>query len=164
MAKLSARQFDVLAREAFGAVLAPYGFSASDSRRCTFWRKVSPEVYHFVMPDKSRRHPQYTVNVFPHSPRLEQEFSAKFPDNLGFATDVESYLSSKEIGMRQQWFWCRTAEGFRRNFDELVRPALLSHAIPYLDQIQTFEDLARVVRRGPYVKRLRELGYGGGYG
>jgi hypothetical protein len=160
VANLSTKQFEALAREVFGAELAPYGFSASDSRRCTFWRKVSADVYHFVMPDKSLRLPQYTVNVFPHSPRFDEDFSAKFPDNLGFATDVESYLSSKGIGMRQGWFWCRTAEGFRRDFAERVRPALIGHAIPLLDQIQSLEAMARVVRRGPYVKRLRDLGYG----
>lgn len=75
MAELSTKEFEALAREAFGAVLAPYGFSANDSKRCTFWRKVSVDVYHFVMPDESLRQPQYTVNVFPHSPRLQQDFS-----------------------------------------------------------------------------------------
>src|SRR5688500_12983601 len=123
MAELSTKEFEALAREAFGAVLAPHGFSANDSRRCTFWRKVAAEVYHLVVPDKSRREPQYTVNVFPHSPLLEADFSTRFPDDLGFATDVESYLSSKGVGMRQGWFWCRTVEGFRRDFEEKVRPA-----------------------------------------
>lgn len=159
MAELSTKDFEVLAREAFGAVLAPYGFSASESRRCTFHRKLSADVYHFVMPDRSRKRPQYTVNVFPHSPLLENDFSAKFPDDLGFTTDVESYLSAQGVGMRQGWFWCRTAEGFRRNFDEIVRPALLSHAIPLLDQLGNLESFTRVVRRGPYVKRLQQLGY-----
>lgn len=160
MAKLSTKEFETLAREAFGAVLAPHGFSANDSRHCTFWRKASAEIYHFVVPDKSRRNPQYTVNVFPHSPRLDADFSTKFPDDLGFATDVESYLSSKAVGMYQEWFWCRTVDGFRRDFEARVRPALLSHAIPLLDQIESLEAMARVVRRGPYVKKFRELGYG----
>jgi hypothetical protein len=158
MIELSTKGFHALARTTFAALLEPHGFSAAGSRRCTLHRKISDDVYHFVVADRSRRLPQYTVHIFPHSPLLDADFLSKFPDDLAFTTDVEGYLAENGIGMRQQWYWCRTDEGFDRNFQTAVRPALLKHAIPYLDGLQDLASFTRVVRRGHFAERLKLLG------
>jgi hypothetical protein len=158
MIELSIKAFDALARATFAAALEPHGFTAAGSRRCTLHRKISSNVYHFVVADRSLRLPQYTVHIFPHSPLLDADFHSKFPDNLGFTTDVDGYLSEKGVGMRQRWYWCKNDESFERNFQTIVRPAVLEYAIPFLDSLPDLASFARVVRRGYFAERLKELG------
>ncbi|WP_156480531.1 hypothetical protein [Aquipseudomonas alcaligenes] len=146
-------KFDRIAREAFGSVLGPLGFSCSESKACTFYKKVGTELYHFVMPDQLSGQEKYDIKVFFHSPLLEPTaWNDKFPDTLGIPTDSWSYLSSRTgVGPRQELFWCRTEEGFMRNFESKVKPALLQFVAPYFDSIQTLEEAIPLIKSRHYV-------------
>ncbi len=158
MERLSSKLFHRYARKAFGEVLEPFGFLCQGTKYSTFWRKINKDIYHFILPDLSLRNFLYDLHVFPHSPVLDEEFRRKFPDDLGFTTDSFSYLHSKTgVGPDQQGYRCRTKEGFLRNFNNLVKPALLNYAVPYLDQIKTIEDMSHVIKKGPFVDRIAKV-------
>jgi len=145
--KLSSKQFYRIACRVFGEVLEPAGFTAEASKRCTFYRQIGPEIWHVVKPRRSFRLPQYNVWVFPHSPRIEPQFQEKFPDDLSPPTDVYCELHPTQgVGLSQEWYWCRTEEGLLRDFKGRVKPALLSHALPYLDRICTYANLLPLIR------------------
>lgn len=149
--KLSAKQFYRVACQAFGEVLEPAGFTSAASKVCTFYRQHGAEIWHFVRPVRSFRLPQYDLWVFPHSPRIETQFQEQFPDELSPPTDVWCNLHSTQgVGLSQEWYWCRTAEGMLRDFAERVKPALLNHALPYLDRICTCDDLLPLIRSWYY--------------
>ncbi|TGN38672.1 hypothetical protein [Marinobacter confluentis] len=145
-------QFDKVAREAFGTILEPLGFSCSESQACTFYKAVSADLYHFVMPDQLHNLPKYDVKIFFHSPLLEPaSWDDKFPDALGIPTESWSYLSSRSgVGPRQELFWCRTEEGFLRGFEEKVKPALLGFAVPYFDSVQTLGQAVPLIKSKHY--------------
>lgn len=108
------------------------------------------------MPDKSQRHPRYDIKVFPHSPELDPDFDKKFPDLLGVTTDILGYLHSKTgVGADQEWYWCRTDEGFVRNFEEKVKPALVNYAIPFREKISSIQDMQGAIKCGPFVARIQ---------
>ena len=143
--RLTARQFSKLARQNFSKVLGPRGFSCEASKHCTFYRQVSDDVWHFVFPDRSRRLPQYDVRVFPLSPRLISDFDERFPDGVDVPPALNAYLHSK-TGIKpfdQEWFWCRTENGFLRDFNSKVRPTIEKHLDAYLDRFQTLADLEK---------------------
>src|SRR5262249_20383236 len=145
--RLSSKQFLRLARRAFGDVLEPAGFSCDASKFCTFYRRVAEDVYHFIRPVRSFRLPQYDLWVFPHSPKLERRFLEKFPEELGPPTDVWCKLDPTEgVGLSQAWYWCRTEQGFLRDFRERVGPAMTKHALPFLDRIRCYEDMVPLIR------------------
>lgn len=151
--RLNQKQFDALAKKAFGSVLEPHGFSCASSKRCTFYRKASEDLYHFIVPDPLIRLPKYDIKVFFSSPILEQEsWAEKFPDDLGIPTDSCSYLHAVSgVGPDQQLFWCRTEEGLLNDFDQRIRPALLSHAIPYLSRYQSLQSAVPAIRHKHYL-------------
>jgi hypothetical protein len=143
--RLTQKQFDILARRAFEPVLRSHGFSCERSNHCTFYRRMPGDIYHFIVPDPLRRLPKYDVKVFAHSPRLEAAWDAKFPDALGIPTGSLSALHSRTgVGPNQELFFCRTEEGFIRDFEVRVRPALGIFALPYLDRLKSLADLRRL--------------------
>lgn len=147
---MTSREFDRIAREVFGNVLAPHGFSCADSKRCTFVRTHGDDVFHVIMPDPGTRFTWYDVNVFPTSPRLHVDFDDRFPDDLGNTLDVWGKLNDRTgIGMVQARFNCKTEDNFRSRFDINVAPLLVSAAIPFLDTIHTYDDLLPHLR-GPF--------------
>ena len=147
------QQFDKLANEAFGGVLAPAGFSNDKSRYCTFYREVSDGFYHIVMPDLGTRGAWYDVKVFAYSSCLTPRFEEIFPDDLGIPTDIFCHLGSSGIGPDPMEFNCKNEENFRRRFTSTVAPLLESVAIPYLEQFQTLNDLLPEIR-SPLSKAL----------
>jgi hypothetical protein len=148
--KLSAKQFYKVACRAFGEVLEPAGFTSEDSKICTFYRQSGPDIWHLIRPVRSFRFPQYDIWVFPHSPRIEPQFQEKFPDDLSPPTDAWCKLHpTKGVGP-QEWYWCRTEDGMLRDFAERVKPAMLRHALSYLDQIGAYEDLLPLIRSRHY--------------
>jgi hypothetical protein len=140
------REFNALAKQLFGETLGAYGFSHEGSRTAVFHRWNGPDVVHIIYPDLMLRNPTFDVRVFPTSPACDPMFREKFPDRLGATTDSYSYLSSKGVGPFQQIFRGRTEEGFRRNFEREVKPALETLAVPYLDQFCSLSDLIPVLR------------------
>jgi len=156
--RLSDSEFFRLARRAFDDVLKPHGFSCAESRRATFYRKASDFVWHLVTPVRSVRLPKYDVWVFPHSPAIEPSFVLKFPDHLSPATDVWCHLHPTEgIGLSQEWYSGRTEEGFVRNFDRFVAPALIEHAIPYLENIRELDQLLPLIRSRYYREQADQI-------
>jgi hypothetical protein len=143
---MTPKQFDKIASDLIGGVLAPAGFSKEKSRFCTFYRKVSEEIYHVILPDLGTRAAWYDVKVFPASPLLDPMFDAQFPDDLGLPTDSWSYLSERGVGLEQQTFNCKSEDNLRRRFEMTVKPLLLQKAIPYLDQISTIEDMIPLIK------------------
>jgi hypothetical protein len=149
---LSAKKFDALAKKAFGSILEPEGFSCLESTRCTFYRQIADDLFHFVVPDQLRNLPKYDVKVFFNSPRLEPgAWEGKFPDDIGIPTDTWSSLhSTSGVGPDQQLFWCRTEEGFLKDFEGRVRPALIMHAIPYLRGYMSLTQAIPAIRSKHY--------------
>ena len=149
--KMAAKQFYQLARQAFGEALEPLGFSAADSTACTFYRQVAGDIWHIIRPVRSFRLPQYDVWVFPHSPRLDPAFQEAYPDELSPPTDAWCKLHPTEgVGLSQEWYWCRSEDGMLRDFAERVKPALLAHAIPFLDRVSSYDDLLPLIRSRYY--------------
>lgn len=148
---LTTRRFDALARELFGEVLVPRGFTCEGSRHCTFSRKLDGDVFHVVMPVPLRRTVWYEVVVFPTSPRLQSDFHERFPDDLGFTLDIWSRVSEAGVGAQTKQFPCKYESSFKRGFENDVRRLLEQVAIPFLD---TFQDYASILPhlRGPFAK------------
>ena len=88
----------------------------------------------------------YDVKVFATSTRFESNFDELFPDDIGIPSDVCCYLSDAGITSRQVTFNCKTIENFIARFQKTVEPLLTGIAIPYLNEISTFELLAKHVR------------------
>lgn len=146
------KQFDLLAKENFGRILKPHGFSADLSKYSTFYREVSDNIYHVIMPDLSTDGSWFDIRVFATSSLIEPGFSEGFPDEVGIPSDSFSLLHPRfGVGARQQKYRCKTEEGFIRNFSKDVISALEDKAIPYLDEINSLKDLMPYVRRDFYL-------------
>ncbi len=144
---MTLKKFDDLAKNLFGSVLAPLGFSAEKSRYCIFYKKVSDDIYCFVMPSITRSGDWYYVMVFPASPLIDPQFKEKFPDDLGIPTDVYSYLHSVlGVGMTQELNSCRDETEFRTSFEQKVKGALIDKAMPYLSQFKSLSDLVPMLK------------------
>ena len=152
MKPLTKRQFHKLARELFGNVLKPHGFSCSESRNCTFVRQISNDVFHIILPDPGAQCAWYDINVFPTSPKFYDDFVVKFPDDLGFTLDSWSKLcETAGIGMDQQQFNCKYESNMRNRFEKTVIALLEDVAVPFLDTIQTYEEILPHLR-GPFTR------------
>lgn len=148
---MTPKQFDKVANELFGAVLGPLGFSNDRSKFCTFHRKTSDEIYHIVLPDRGTRGAWYDVKVFPASPIVAPSFETQFPDSLGTPSDRWSFLNDCGVGPDQQQFNCKSEENLRQRFESTVRPLLLTKAIPYLDRIQTVQDMVPLIKHSSFL-------------
>lgn len=154
---MTPKQFDALVRAHFGALLSSHGFSSTGSRHCTFWRKLEGDIFHFVMPDPLRYSPTYDVKVFASSPRIDQQFTEHFPDSLGIPSDLFCHLNAKlGVTRRGSSFPCSDEKAFLAGFENAVRPAVVTHALPYLDAITSIESLLSQVRHDSFKLRLEE--------
>ena len=156
---LTHKQFDAAACTALADTIGPLGFSCSASKGCTFYRRINSDLFHFVLLDSLTRSSKFDVKVFAHSPLLEGEWSAKFPDDLGIPTGSLSYLHSQNgVGPDQQLYFCKTIDVFSHDFEARVKPALLKFAIPYLDRIGSVYDIGKLKGLHPlYAERLSRL-------
>lgn len=142
--RITRTQFDALARKSLGEVLGAHGFQCTLSKRSTFYREVTQGLFHVVLLDPLVRLPKYDVKIFPQSPLLEgEEWSRKFPDDLGIPTGSLSYLSSRTgVGPDQELYFCGSADIFEIDFNARVKPALVRFALPYLDKIGSCSAIA----------------------
>ena len=148
---MKAIEFDKLAREYFGEVLKPYGFSAEKSQYCTFYRQVG-ELYHVVMPDLNSDGTSFIIRVFVTSSLIEPNFDERFPDNVGIPSDVCSALHPRRgVSFRAHNYRCKSEEGFIRNFNTDAKPALLEKALPYLDEITSVQDMLPSIKNQFYL-------------
>jgi hypothetical protein len=145
------KQFDQLARQYFGELLTPYGFTCEKSRYSNFYRQVSEDIFHVVIPDFSRRGTHFYLSVFATSPKIEPDFTTGFPDDIGIISDTLSYLHPiYGMGERKQ-YRCNHEEGFIRNFTKEAKPAILEKALPFLDGITNLETLIPTIRNDYYL-------------
>ncbi|PQO33342.1 hypothetical protein C5Y96_10850 [Blastopirellula marina] len=150
---MKAKQFDKLAKEAFGSMLQDFGFTSDQSRGCTFYRRVNDDLYHLIIPDLLRSGERYDVMVFPFCPRLDPLFSEKFPDSLGIPTGSFCYLAPSGVGPDQTLFEASSEERFFSVFNSQVAPLLKTMAVGYLDQVQSLENMLPLIR-SPHQKAL----------
>jgi hypothetical protein len=140
------KEFNKLAREHFGAVLEPYGFSTEKSHHCTFYKAVG-DLYHVIMPDLSGDGTSFIIRVFVTSSLIDPRFDERFPDYVGIPSGVCSSLHPRfGVNFRDHNYRCRLEEGFIRNFNKDAKPALLDKGIPYLENINNLQDML------PYIK------------
>lgn len=139
--------------ECFGSVLESEGFSTEGSKQSVFWRKTDDDIYHYITAWKAMRSPKYDIMVFAYSPLLDEEFESKHPDNIG--CPIDGYLHSKRgVGIRSEQLFCRSEEGFKRDFEKRGGKMLTEHAIPFLDRIQTINDLAPLITANGLKEKL----------
>jgi hypothetical protein len=142
-------EFKRLIRANFDPILTPHGFSCEGSKRCVYWRKVSDEIYHIISPDALRRVDRYDVVVYATSPVIEEDFFDKFPDWVPYTNGDVGYLSPERgVGDYQKLYFCGNPDAFMTSFKRDTAPALANIAVPYLDKIQTMEDLIPTIRPG----------------
>ena len=140
-------EFKRLIRANFDPILIPHGFSCEGSKRCVYWRKVSDEIYHIISPDALRALDRYDINVYATSPLIEEGFFDKFPDWVPYTNGDFGYLSPERgVGDYQKLYFCGNPDAFMTSFKRDTAPALLNIAIPYLDKLQTVEDLIPTIR------------------
>ena len=148
------KQFDALVRSHLGGLLSPHGFSSEGSRHCTFWRKTNHEIFHFVMADPLRHSPTYDIKIFASSPLIDQDFKAHFPDSLGIPSDTFCHLNVKlGVTHKASSFPRSDEKSFLAGFENAVRPAILNHALPYLDAVSSVESLLSLVRHAAFKLR-----------
>ncbi|MFY0676058.1 MAG: hypothetical protein JXR18_02120 [Neptuniibacter sp.] len=145
-----------LIKQCFESVLKSEGFSTDGSKKSVFWRKTDDNIYHYITAWKSMRSPKYDIMVFAHSPLLDEDFESKHPDNMG--CPINGHLHSKfGVGMRNEQLFCRSEEGFIRDFNKRGAQMLVEHAVPFLDKIQTMNDLAPLITAAGTKEQLNKL-------
>ncbi len=145
-------EFISAARKHFGEFLSPLGFSYEKSRHSTFHRRASDDVFHFIIPSLSRDGTWFDVKVFAQSPLIQPQFSDLFPDDLGIPSQLASNLHpDRGVGVHHKAYRCNKIDGFIRNFDNEVVPALKIHALPYLDKLKTLQDLLPIINDDFYM-------------
>lgn len=55
------------------------------------------------------------------------------------------------LGLDQQQFNCKSEENLRQRFESTVKPLLLTKAIPYLDRIQTVQDMLPLIKHPSFL-------------
>ncbi|UTW45426.1 hypothetical protein KFE80_00375 [bacterium SCSIO 12696] len=145
-----------LIKQCFGGVLELHGFTTDGSKTSVFWRKTESDIFHYVVAWKALRKPKYDILAFAHSPLLAEDFLEKHPDNIG--CPINGYLHSKfGVGIRSEQLFCRTEEGFVRNFEKKGKSMLIEHAVPFLNSIQTLQDLAPFINAVGATEKLNKL-------
>lgn len=145
-----------LIKQCFGSALELEGFSTEDSKQSVFWRKTDGNIYHYITAWKSLRSPKYDIMVFAYSPLLDEDFESKHPDNIG--CPINGHLHSKfGVGMQSEQLFCRSEEGFIRDFDKRGAQMLVEYAVPFLDKIQTIDDLAPLITAIGTKEKLNKL-------
>ena len=126
----------------FDPILTPHGFSCEGSTRCCYWRKASDEIYHIISPSMRRYGDRYDITVYATSPLIYEDFSANFPDWVPYTNGNHGYLSPEDgISSYAKAYFCNNPDAFMTSFKRDTAPALTNIAIPYLDKIQTMQDL-----------------------
>lgn len=144
---MKSKQFDVIAKELFSSALEAYGFSCDKSRSSVFYREVSPDCFHAILPDLGTRGAWYDVKAFPFATVLDPLFEKHLPDSVGAPTDTYCYLSKYGVGRNQVLFSCETEEEFRRQFASEVGTLLAVISIPYLEQFSSLKDMLPFIHR-----------------
>lgn len=145
-----------LIKQYFGGVLEPHGFTSDGSKKSIFWRKTDSDIFHYIVAWKALRKPKCDILAFAHSPLLVEDFLEKHPDNIG--CPINGYLHSEfGVGIRSEQLFCRTEEGFVRDFEKRGKSMLIEHAVPFLNTMQTLQDLAPFINAAGAKEKLNKL-------
>lgn len=135
------KQFSSLVKMYFGKCLEPIGFDFFDLYNPLFHRSYD-NISHVIMPQLGSRGVWFDILVFVASPQIHHRFFTDFPNYVHDTSGGRCYLHPDTgVGFDQMTYRCRTQEGFIRNFRNLAQPALERHALPYLEQFRSVEDL-----------------------
>ena len=126
---MTSKQFDKKIKELFLPVLNEYGFESDASKYCTFYRKFSEDIYHFILPDLGTKGAWYDVKVFASSPKIDPLFLDEFPDDLGIPSDIHSYLSEDGVSRYQEMFNCKTNINLESSFDKSAEVTVYSNLV-----------------------------------
>jgi len=145
---MKSREFYKLLNQLLTPLLTPYGFTKGDSKKAIFHRNVGDEVYHIICPWLVGRGGQwFDIKVLATSPLIDIHFFDNFPDNLGMPTDRPTGLKPNGMThLASGVFRGNKSEGLVRNFNTQAKPAIVKHAIPYLDKIDTLKKLRKSMR------------------
>lgn len=145
---MKSREFYKLFNQLLPPLLIPYGFTKGDSKKARFHRKVGDEVYHIICPWLVGRGGQwFDIKVLATSPLIDIRFFDNFPDNLGMPTDrLTGLMPNGMTHMASHAFRGNKSDGLIRNFNTQAKPAIVQHAIPFLDKIDTLKKLRKSMR------------------
>jgi len=144
-----------LIEEFFGSVLLEHGFTCSDSKKGVFWRKTEDGIFHYISAWRALRKPKFDIMVYAYHPSFDENFGAKHPDDIG--CPINGYLHSRfGVGARADQLFCKTREGFERDFNKKGKSMLLDHAVPFLNDLQTLDDLEPLITAPGLKKKLNE--------
>ena len=143
------KKFTHMSRKHFGNFLKLHSFSTIRDSSPLYYRINDNDIYHIISPRLGSRGVWFDIMVYSHSPLLEDTFLQDFPESLGVPSDSFSYLHPETgVGPDQKCYRCRTEEGFVRNFNQEAKPALQEFGLPYLDKIQTIDDVVATIPQG----------------
>lgn len=131
-------------RQEIGPTLAEQGFSCQGTKRATFYRELPSGVVHVIAPDRYQFKPAYDVWVFPSHPLLcesLERFQTNFPDATPIVTKLNKLHAGSGIASFGTNFGCQTEPQQLATIRKGLLPALLKHAIPYLDQFREVNDI-----------------------
>ncbi|MGX5712591.1 hypothetical protein ACWKWJ_07825 [Sphingopyxis terrae subsp. ummariensis] len=136
-------------RTNFDPILAPHGFSCGGKTNVIYWRKLSTSIVHVIVVAAMQQNTRYQILVFGTSPVVEDEFETRFPNDLHIVNAPKCYLSPEDgVSDYQKLYFCGNPDAFMTSFKRDAAPALVNSAIPYLDKIQTIENLIPTIRLG----------------
>jgi hypothetical protein len=141
-----------LIRASFDPILSPRGFSCDETANVVYWRKVESNIYHIVAVSALQQNTRYQIVVFGTSPVVDADFETRFPHDLHIVNAPACYLSQEEgVSDYQKLYFCGTLDAFKTSFERDAAPALINSAIPYLDKLETLQDLIPTMRAGGMV-------------
>jgi hypothetical protein len=142
-------EFKRFVRSNFDPILIPQGFSCGGILNVIYWRKVGGEIFHLIAVSALQQNTRYQIMVFGSSPIIEDDFESRFPNDLHIVNAPTCYLSPEDgVSDYQKLYFCGNPDAFMTSFKRDTAPALANIAIPYLDKIQTMEDLIPTIRPG----------------
>lgn len=150
------QEFDKTIRRIVGPVVEGWGFSSEGGCGCTFRRKISDELFHFIAFDLKAQGSVFEVQVFPATPKLGTEQWASFPDFVGIPTGRTAGLNAKlGVGAGASRFPCKDARSLEFVLARVVLPALTAYAPLYLENFHTVEDIIPFLEYPQWAALLR---------
>lgn len=151
---MNQKPFDRLVIKYIWPILKEHGFHRDGNHADVFFRKANEDVYHFVALHRMRSGDRYYAMVYFSSPIILEDFHERLPEGIPMANANRHYLSPEDgVEDYQKMFFCRYEDSFLTSFERDFKPALLQYGLPYLDNIQSVEDMIPFLRhdsfRGP---------------
>ncbi|SIN60916.1 hypothetical protein SAMN02745824_0770 [Parasphingorhabdus marina DSM 22363] len=151
---MNQKSFDKLVIEHIWPILKEHGFQRDGENADIFFRKANEDVYHFVGLHRLRSGDRYYAMAYFSSPVIIEDFHKRFPESIPMANANRHYISPEDgVEDYQKMYFCRYEDSFLTSFERDFKPALLKHGLPYLDNIQSVEDMIPFLRsdrfRGP---------------